>query len=366
MKDSVELILHGVGYSQLIFTDGSVLPIAKSQDIEIKVDATEGTVQGGDSFYDILNFITKKTGSVTITNATMTLADLKAVTGDDVTAAAERLVNDESHLVAAGAFQLTQTSSIEAASVVVVDADGNSLTRLTSAPSAAQAGARTYTVTTNAVAADTLVIDTVTLTATASTTNATQFAIGATIADTVTNIKSAITANSTLSARYTVSGTGAAFTLTETVAGAGHTPSAATYTGTIVVSSGTATTSVAGITAGQFYVTDAGAVTVSTALNATTVTASYYYSDATGLAIHSLDDSVPGNCEVRHRIITDEMSDGNRYELNIRVYRAKAKGSYDYTAKVGTAFAPKLEFTILDPSRTDKRTLSYSVSKYTA
>jgi len=364
MKDSVELILHGVGYSQLIFTNGSVLPIAKSQDIEIKVDATEGTVQGGDSFYDILNFITKKTGSVTITNATMTLADLKAVTGDDVTSSAERLVNDEVHTVTAGALQLAQTSGVDTSSVVIVNALGSPLKALSAAPGVAQAGARTYTVTTNAVAADTLTIDSVVLTATSSTTNGTQFAIGATIADTVTNIKTAIAANSTLSARYTVTGTGAAFTLTETVAGSGHTPSTATYTGTIVVSSGTATTSVAGIAIDEFYVTSVGAVTVSTSLNSTEVSVSYYYEDATGLSIHSLDDSVPGNCEVRHRIITDEMTDGKRYELNIRVYRAKAKGSYDYTAKIGTAFAPKLEFSILDASRVDKRTLSYSVSEY--
>ena len=81
----------------------------------------------------------------------------------------------------------------------------------------ATAGARTYTITTNAVAADTLVVGGVTLTATASTTDSTNFAIGSTIAETVTNIVAALNANSTLTA---------------------------TYTGTVVVSSGTATTSV--------------------------------------------------------------------------------------------------------------------------
>ena len=366
MKDSLQIMLHGVGYSELVFTDGSVLPIDKSQDIEIKVDATTAEIEGGDGFFALLQYITKKTGTVDITNATMSLADLKAITGDDVTAAAERLISNEVHTVAAGAFQLAQTANVIVDSVKVINAAGAPLTRLTTAPGTAVAGARTYTVTTNAVANDTLVIDTVTLTATSSTTNGTQFAVGATIADTITNIQTAIAANSTLSAKYTVTKTSTTFTLTETVAGSGFTPSTATYTGTLVITSGTATTSVSGLTANQFYVTAAGAVTVSTSLNSTEVTASYYYTDSTGLAIHSLEDSVPGNCEVRHRIITDEMDDGKRYELNIRVYKAKAKGSYDYTAKKGAAFAPKLSFTILDAGRADKRTLSYSVSEYTA
>jgi len=106
------------------------------------------------------------------------------------------------------------------------------------------AGARTYTVTTNFVAADTLIVGGATLTATASTTDATNFAVGSTIADTVANIATALAANSTVNAIYTVTHDGTAFTLTETVAGSDNTPAVATYTGTGVVSSGTATASV--------------------------------------------------------------------------------------------------------------------------
>ena len=366
MNDSLQIMLHGVGYSELVFTDGSILPINKSQNINIKVDATTAEIEGGDGFYALLQYITKKTGAVEIDNATMSLADLKAVTGDDVTTSAERLVSGDTKKVAAGAVQLTKTANIIVDSVNVVTAAGLPLTRLTSAPTTAVAGARTYTVGTNAVANDTMTIDGVTFTATSSTTNATSFAVGASIADTITNIQTAIEANSMLSAKYTVTKTTTTFTLTETVAGGGNTPATATYTGTLVITSGTATTSVSGLGAAQFYVTSEGAVQLHSSLNGTDVTASYYYTDSTGLAIHSLEDSVPGNCEVRHRIITDEMEDGKRYELNIRVYKAKAKGSYDYTAKKGAAFAPKLSFTILDAGRTDKRTLSYSISEYTA
>lgn len=366
LKDSLQLLLHGVGYTQLVFTDGSVLPIEKSQNVDIKIDATQGEIVGGDGFYALLNYTQKKSGTVTIDDAAMSLGALKSITGDNLTTTAERLVNDEAVTVASGAFQTAKTSNIDIASAVVSDSDGNVLTRLTSAPSAAVAGARTYTVTTNAVAGDTLTIDTVVLTAHASITSATQFAVGASIADTITNIQTAIEANSTLSAKYTVTKTSTTFTLTETTAGGGNTPTTATYTGTLVVTSGTAITSVAGITSGQFYITTAGAGTVNTSYNGKTLIISYYYEDATGLSIHSLEDSVPGNCEVRHRIITDEMDDGNRYEVNIRIYRAKAKGSYDYTAKKDGAFAPKLEYTILDAGRADKRVLTYSTSLYTA
>ena len=103
------------------------------------------------------------------------------------------------------------------------------------------AGAMTYTVTTNFVAGDTLTVEGVTLTATASTTNSTQFAIGATIALTVANIATALGSNTTITGTYTVSSSSATFTLTETTAGGGTTPNAATYSGTGVVTSGTAT-----------------------------------------------------------------------------------------------------------------------------
>ena len=69
MNDSLQIMLHGVGYSELIFTDGSILPINKSQNIDIKVDATTAEIEGGDGFYALLQYITKKTGTVDIDNA---------------------------------------------------------------------------------------------------------------------------------------------------------------------------------------------------------------------------------------------------------------------------------------------------------
>ena len=256
MNDTAELILHGVGTSQLVFKDGSILPIAQSKDIQIKVDATTAEQKGGDGFYALLEFVTEKTGTVTITNATMSLADLKAVTGDDITSKAEKWIQNENQTISAGAAQLAYTSGVVVDSVIARLKDGTVIKRVEA--------------------------------------------------------------------------------------------SAAT------------------LNANEFTVTSAGVIKTNTALNSKVVIFDYYVEDILGLAIHSLEDSVPSNCELRHRIITDEMADGKRYELNIRVYNCKAKGSYDYTAKRGEAFSPKLDFSILDAGRADRRTLTYSINEYTA
>ena len=99
------------------------------------------------------------------------------------------------------------------------------------------AGENTYTVTTNAEATDTVAFNGVTLTA------GTDFQVGADAAATATNIASAMAANATINAIYSVTVEGAVITVTETNAGAGNTPGAMTTTGTLAISAGTATQS---------------------------------------------------------------------------------------------------------------------------
>jgi hypothetical protein len=107
------------------------------------------------------------------------------------------------------------------------------------------AGAMTYTVATNFVATDTLTVGGVTLTAIASGATGLQFNVGSTPTLTAGNIQSVLAANSTVNAIYTVTTTGATFTLTEKLAGGGHTPAVATFSGTGTVTSGSAVTSAA-------------------------------------------------------------------------------------------------------------------------
>lgn len=94
------------------------------------------------------------------------------------------------------------------------------------------AGERTYTVTTNAEAGDTVTLEGITLT------EGTDFTLGENISDTVMAIVDALKQNTTFNALYNVVATGVSFTVTEKTAGQGYTPGEATTTGVIVIESG--------------------------------------------------------------------------------------------------------------------------------
>lgn len=248
-----ELYFHGVGTSQLVFTDGSFVTIDKSQDLQIQVSSSEGKIQGGDGVYDLMTFITEKTGKLSITDAEFQPEQIKAATGAEITTGAEVLVPSDKKLVATGACALTQTTNIVVESVVA------------------------KVVETGAV---------------------------------LVNI------------------------------GATGTPKA-----------------------GEFTVTAAGVVAVNTTLNGKNIEFSYFYTDSTGTSVKMLEDDMPKLCEFRHTLLTDEMADGKRYKLSVRVFKCKPSGAFTYDAKRGAAFAPKVELTVLDAGRADKQVLSYNISE---
>ncbi len=124
------------------------------------------------------------------------------------------------------------------------------------------AGSRTYPISTNAVAADTVTVGGVTFTAIASGATGNQFNVGASTTATATNLAAVLNANATISALYTATASTNVVTLTEKTAGGGNTPGAATKTGTIVIDAGTVVTAVP--TAGGYYkLTGSGAATLS-------------------------------------------------------------------------------------------------------
>ena len=108
------------------------------------------------------------------------------------------------------------------------------------------AGQRTYTLTTNFAANDKVAVEGQTFKAVESTPSAGEFTVGATIADSITNLVALINATPAINTVYTATKTATTFTLTEVSAGGGNTPSAITVTGTGVITSGDATPSVAG------------------------------------------------------------------------------------------------------------------------
>lgn len=135
-----------------------------------------------------------------------------------------------------------------------------------------------------------------------------------------------------------------------------------------VVETGTVlslTTAVAAPTASQFKLTAAGVGTVDVSLNGKALAVSYYSTDATGDQVQFLENTVPGNCELRYSLITEAMEDNKRYKVDIRAFRCKGTGSYTFDAKRGAAYSPKLEFAILNAGRIDKKVMTHSVTEYT-
>jgi hypothetical protein len=98
------------------------------------------------------------------------------------------------------------------------------------------AGKRSYAITTNFVAGDTLTLCGVTLTLGTDV-------IGQDTATTATNLQTVLSANTTINALYAVTVADTTITLTEITAGGENAPSEATTTGTGVIANGTATTS---------------------------------------------------------------------------------------------------------------------------
>jgi len=123
----------------------------------------------------------------------------------------------------------------------------------------AVAGARSYTVGTNAVVGDTIVIGGQTFTAVTADPGTDEFVPGETAALTATALYNLINLNAVLSAIYTATNPSAGVVLlTETVAGGLNTPPAATKTGTVVITSGTPTASVAHVDGGTVPATPTG------------------------------------------------------------------------------------------------------------
>ena len=86
---------------------------------------------------------------------------------------------------------------------------------------AAVAGTRTYTVTTNFAANDTVAVEGQTFTAVASSPSAGEFAVGSTISESITNLVTLINATPAINTKFTATKTDTTFTLTENSAGSG-------------------------------------------------------------------------------------------------------------------------------------------------
>lgn len=105
----------------------------------------------------------------------------------------------------------------------------------------AVAGSKTYTISTNFAAGDTVTFGGVVFTCTTSTQDATNFALGSDTATSATNLATALNANSSINNIYTASSSASVITITEKNAGSSNTPGAMKTSGTGVVMAGTTT-----------------------------------------------------------------------------------------------------------------------------
>lgn len=117
---------------------------------------------------------------------------------------------------------------------------------------------------------------------------------------------------------------------------------------------------------GEFSCTENGALTFGSDVTAgKVVIVSYVYTVADGSSVHVLTDSVPGYVELRHVSNVTEIPDGKggtkKVRLYTRVYKARCDGGFNLEQTRDGATAPEVTFTSVDPERSDKRFVSYSV-----
>ena len=251
----------GVGSLFAKFADGSSVEFGTLQDVNIdfsfdkkelygrnqfpvKIARAKGKVDGKATYADIKADALNLVLNGTISNGELMVAEPVNVTVPDTHKVALDIPTSGAFNSVLKVYDVSGTTKVPMTKVDVsptvkgtyyVD-DGN----------APVAGQRTYTLTTNFEANDTVAVEGQTFTAVESTPSAGEFTVGATIADSITNLVALINATPAINTVYTATKTATTFTLTEVSAGGGNTPSAITVTGTGVITSGDATPSVAG------------------------------------------------------------------------------------------------------------------------
>lgn len=115
--------------------------------------------------------------------------------------------------------------------LVYIDSTGV-ISKVTGATATETAYNRTYTVTTNFVANDTVTISDVTVTATASSQNGLEFTVGDSIADSARNLITTLNNNDTFISKFIAASNGATITVFEKNAGGNNQPGSMTVTGT--------------------------------------------------------------------------------------------------------------------------------------
>lgn len=132
----------------------------------------------------------------------------------------------------------------------------------------------------------------------------------------------------------------------------------------VVISNGKALKRVTGEPQADEFKADAnGTLTFNSAFEDGTVTVSYVYKGEKGASVNVLTNSVPAYVELRHTSQPMKMKDGTTKRVHTRVYKAVCDGGFNLEYTRDGAVAPEVTFKSVDPERSDKRFVSYSVEE---
>jgi len=192
-----------------------------------------------------LAYLNEKTGYGVISGLGVTQQTVPDMTVRVATGVIWMSNGDRWEPTANNALAITAAAATKRRDIVYINSAG---TIAYLAGTAATLGHRTYTITTNAVAGDTFIVNGVTFTAVSAGATGAQFNVGATADDTAANLAAVIGAHASFSPYYAVTASTNIITILQKVAVDGaYTPTVRTGTGTIAVTNTLVATSVAAI-----------------------------------------------------------------------------------------------------------------------
>lgn len=118
------LLLHGIGAGVLKSVSGKIAEMTTSQSMNMDITATTEDVYGGDGLFPLYTYISKKEGTVEITNAEFKLSQVQIAQGTKITTTGNKrnyrvlITKDDKQLIKDGALTGVET-------IAVIGPDGN-------------------------------------------------------------------------------------------------------------------------------------------------------------------------------------------------------------------------------------------------
>lgn len=104
-------------------------------------------------------------------------------------------------------------------------------------------------------------------------------------------------------------------------------------------------------TAGQYSITAAGVMTFPADFTSQVFVVGYVQATSGGVSLEVLNNSLTEPFEVMHQLHTEEQDDGNRYQIDVWIRKAKCDGAWTYEAKRGSAYSPKTTFEVMGTNK---------------